>query len=378
MESKENCTEVICSSSEKYLVRFSEKVFDLNNNILQEILGERQLFVFLSPTVYKIYGKSIKEYFKKYSKDYYIAVLKTGEKNKNLESISKIVEFTKKYDVNRKSLFIAIGGGILTDMVGFAASIVRRKVDYLRIPTTLVGQIDAGIGIKTGVNFSGKKNFIGAFHPPIACINDISFLKTLNQKEIFCGLAEIIKMAIIKDKELFNLIERSIKEFKTTNILKSKYINRINYLAVLKMLEELEKNFYEKDLKRLVDFGHTFSPIIEEKTNYLVPHGLAVAMDILLSTEISYQLKLISFEDKERIFKLFKDYGYAFFHEQCFTKENMYIALKNAEEHRGGNINLVVPVAIGEAKFIEKMSDIPLNIIENAIVNIIKGGKKYV
>ena len=189
-----------------YPVYFSEGIFNLKdrkNDCLIKICKGRKILVVIDKNVNKIYGKGIKRFFD-YSKiEYSLWKLNASEDCKNIEKIENLCSVAKHFGMQRDSIFIAIGGGVTMDIVGFTAFIYRKKIPYIRIPTTLVGIVDAGVGVKVGVNFDGSKNFLGGYYPPLAVFNDQSFLKTLTSKEIKCGLFEILKMAIIKDRRLF-------------------------------------------------------------------------------------------------------------------------------------------------------------------------------
>lgn len=208
--------------------------------------------------------------------------------------------------------------------------------------------MDAGVGVKTGINFDGSKNFLGGFYPPYAVFNDRSFLKTLTLKEIRCGLYEILKMAIIKDEILFALIKERYMDF-----LKKQFdsaTDKIIYKATQYMMEELEKNLFEADLKRLVDFGHTFSPFIEIFSEYTIPHGEAVGIDILISSFISFNRNILSKKDLNRVVALIKLIGFT--EKYTLPKQKaLHDSLDEIRKHRAKSLNLVLPSEFGKAIF---------------------------
>lgn len=355
-------------SSIKYDILLSNILLDNGNNALERYINDRDLLIVVSNKVNTLYGEKIKKLFDNVAKVSFL-IIETGEHNKNFKNIIKILEAAQKVNLSRNGLLIAIGGGILMDMVGFAVSMYRRKVDYLRIPTTLIGQIDAGIGIKTGINFNNSKNFIGSFYPPIACINDPKFLSTLSKKEIQNGLAEILKMAILCDSVLFDLVENNFNKLISTKFQCSCAME-VNYRAIYEMIRELKPNFYEHSLKRLVDFGHTFSPFIETYSNYRISHGFAVALDIAISTEISFILGKIDLKDKDRILDLFMKIGLKIYDEETFNSNLMWESLEKITAHRGGNLNLPIPTKIGSATFLYDINDISCGILDKAIKSL--------
>ncbi|AHX21661.1 MULTISPECIES: sedoheptulose 7-phosphate cyclase [Bacillus cereus group] len=367
--------EIVLNDSESidYDVILTEGIFDKSNVTIKNYCKDRTFLIVMSPTVFELYGKEINEYFNYHFEDnkFEIITIPTSEKNKNMENILNICKAGKDFGLDRKSLMIAIGGGILMDMVGFAASMYKRKMNYIKIPTTLVGQIDAGIGIKTGINFYESKNFLGSYHPPIAALNDVNLLKTLDKVDILCGLAEIIKMAIVRDEKLFELIENNHKELIEFNFQKNKLVSsEVNQLSILRMLEELHGNLHEHVLARLVDFGHTFSPFIEVYTDYKVPHGIAVALDIAISTEIMYLKDGITKENRDRILNLLFDTGLKIYHEESYETKFMWESLEGILLHRGMDLNLVVPTGIGKATFIKSIDDLNINLLEKALSNL--------
>ncbi|MEK5521662.1 sedoheptulose 7-phosphate cyclase [Heyndrickxia sp. FSL W8-0423] len=354
-------------------VYLDRQIFNIDNHLIKETIKEKKCLIIISETIEKLYLDKIKNYFNFHLQEYQyrIITIKTTEINKNINNVLKVCESGMDFGLDRKSLMVGIGGGILLDIVGFAASMYKRKLNYLRIPTTLLAQIDAGIGIKNGVNHKTSKNILGSFHNPVATINDISLLKTLDKENLMAGLAEIIKMALIFDLKLFELIESNFN-----NIIDSKFNDvdsigtKINEIAISLMQRELEKNYYEKDLERLVDFGHTFSPFIEESTNYSIKHGLAVAMDIAISTEISFLMGLISGTSRDRILNLLLNIGYDLVDKSNLDIDELYKSLDKISLHRGGNLNLILPIEIGKACIIKNISDLNYSCLQEAIKNL--------
>lgn len=349
---KKNNNKLILNQNLKinYPVYFSEDIFNLKDrkNCLIKICKGKKIMVVIDKNVNKIYGKEIKRFFDENKAEYLLWELNASEDYKNIEKVTSLCSVAKEFGMQRDSIFIAIGGGITMDIVGFTAFIYRKKIPYIRIPTTLVGIVDAGVGVKVGVNFDGSKNFLGGYYPPLVVFNDQSFLKTLTSKEIKCGLFEILKMAIIKDRGLFELIKKHYKEFFEKEF--NSYTHEINYSAAFLMMEELEKNLFETNLQRFVDFGHTFSPFLETASNYVIPHGEAVGIDILLSSFISFNKKLIKKLEFDEIFKLIRTIGFSKKYVLPNAKK-LHASLNEIRKHRAGNLNLVLPVEIGSAVF---------------------------
>ena len=340
---------------------------------ITSVIKNNKLLIFISPTINKLYGKKIDKYLQNFDNIFKITEIMTGEINKNLKTIEQMYKVAFNFSLDRKGIIIGIGGGVLLDMVGFVASTFRRKVKYIRVPTTLLAQIDAGVGIKTGINYLDNKNSIGSFYPPLLVINYVGFINSLNLINIQSGLAEILKMAIICSSGLFNKLFFAIdiyyKNFDREQIVK------INEISICAILDYLKKDFYENDLKRHLDFGHTFSPFFEEFSRYRINHGMAVALDISLSSEISYIIGLLNEDNRNKIFELFCQLKLPM-HSNIFNSNLIWQSLKKIELNRGGKINLLLPSKIGEVVFIEDINKINESIIQMAINNIIvKKGK---
>ncbi len=346
----------------QYEVINSKDIFSSDNRKLYEFCKDRKCLVIISETIYRLYSYKIFHYFKDIilNNQMEIITIKTGEKNKDISNVLNIINSAKSFKLDRKAALIGIGGGILLDIVGFAASMYRRRIDYVRIPTTLIGQVDAGIGIKTGVNYCGTKNFIGAFYPPTLVVNDIDLLKTLSKSDFSAGLSEIVKIGLVCDKYLIEILEEHSDSILDAypNGENEEVLIKINEIAIVRMLEQLSNNFLEKKLERLVDFGHTFSPFIEESSDYHIQHGHAVALDMAISTELSYQKGYITEYERIRIHTLLHKLGLNLYNSEVFVLEKMWKFLEEVILHRGNKLNLVVPYGIGKGCFIRDIEEI--------------------
>ncbi|KAL0978642.1 hypothetical protein UPYG_G00173250 [Umbra pygmaea] len=228
-------------------------------------------FVVMDQTVYNLYGCQLTDYLEARNVLYQILPLPTTEENKSMELVMKILDEVHKFSLDRRTEpIIAIGGGVCLDIVGLAASLYRRRTPYIRVPTTLLSYVDASVGAKTGVNFANCKNKLGGYVPPVAAFLDRSFLQTVSRQQISNGLAEMLKMALMKHKGLFELLETHGQllldsKFQSNSGLEdNKDIASLSTrMAIETMLEELAPNLWEDDLDRLVDFGHLISPELE-------------------------------------------------------------------------------------------------------------------
>lgn len=338
--------------------------------------GARRLIV-LDANLVNDYREGIESYFLFHKIDAQIFVLNCDESTKNLESTLAVVDALDEFHIARRSEpIIAVGGGVLLDVVGFAASIYRRGVPYIRVPTTLIGLVDASVGAKTGINYKVRRNRLGTYYPPLASYLDKSFLKTLEKKHISSGLGEILKMAVVKDYHLFELLERYGPELLASNFdhpVADEVIKR----ASEGMIEELEPNLWEKNLKRLVDFGHSFSPIVEMKSIHeghgpSLEHGEAVTLDVLFSCVISHQRNGLPFDDLLRVFEVTKRMGLPTTHPLFTDTDVLEEALADTMKHRDGDQNLPIPIRIGESSFLNTLTSGEIAIAAESMFSIQK------
>ncbi len=229
-----------------------------------------------------------------------VVTIKDGEEYKNLATVEEILNQLFAYRLDRKSTLIALGGGVIGDMTGFCASLYQRGIDFVQIPTTLLAQVDASVGGKTGVNNAYGKNLIGAFYQPRAVYIDTKFLETLPAREFRAGVAEMIKMAVMFDKDFFDSIEK--EDLSDPKILKT-FIKRCVELKA-QVVNEDEK---EAGIRAVLNYGHTFAHVIEKETHYTTYlHGEAVAIGMMMANELALEIGLLSLHDALRIAKLLK------------------------------------------------------------------------
>lgn len=274
-------------------------------------------------------------------------VLPAGENNKNLESVSKVWGFLSQNGADRKSLLINIGGGMLTDLAGFAASTFKRGIDFLNIPTTLLSQVDASVGGKTGINFNGLKNEIGTFKDPVSVIIDTEFLKTIERQNFLSGFAEMIKHGLIKNTD--HLDE-----------LKSFDLENINYKSLLQIIQNSVnvKEYFvlndptEKNIRKGLNFGHTTGHAFESlamEQNRPVLHGFAVAWGMI--TELFLSVKTCGFneaESRDLTQWLLNIYGKFEIGENDF--ERLFELMTHDKKNESGRINFTLLAEPGKMK----------------------------
>ena len=251
-----------------------------------------------------IYKKKILNSLKKY--ETINLSFNASEKAKSLKSVNFFLNKLLSKNFNRSDLIIGIGGGITGDLSGFAASIFKRGINFISIPTTLLSQVDAAVGGKTGVNSSFGKNLIGSFSQPKLVISDTSFLKSLTRKEMVCGYAEILKHAVINDKKFFNWLKLNTKYIFSHH--SKKLIYAIKKSCNIKLFF-VNKDVNEKNLRMILNFGHTFAHAIEVKNNYSknITHGEAVLAGMILATKLSVTKKVCNRKTLNELMKIYKE-----------------------------------------------------------------------
>ncbi len=367
---------VTAQQSVIYDVRLKDGLFDVHHRDLLEVGSGRRSkrlrrFVVVDETVDAIYGDRIRRYFAAHEVETHILTLGASETKKTMESVLAVVDGIDAFGISRRhEPIIAIGGGVLLDIVGLAASLYRRSTPYIRVPTTLVGIIDAGIGAKTGVNYSSSKNRLGSYFPPKVVFLDRTFLASLEPRQLSNGLAEILKIALVKDLRLFELLEehgeRLIEDRFQDNTAAEEVLER----AIHGMLEELQSNLWEEHLERLVDFGHTFSPLLEMRALPSLLHGEAVNIDMALSTALSVGRGLVSPAEGDRILSTMRTLRLPTWHRLC-QPELLWDALQEVVAHRDGLQRMPLPVGIGVATF---FNDLQRSEIDEAVELLAAGG----
>lgn len=332
------------------------------------LMLDAPVLVVTTPTVYRHYGAAIERYFSRsgHAPQRRIEVLNVTEASKELVAVSQVCDWAQSMNLRRGGQMVAVGGGVCMDVVAFAASIFRRGVVSVKVPTTLIGLIDAGIGIKNGINFRGKKSALGSFYPPRKTVIDAGFLATLPEAQLRDGLSEALKMALIADP----LLVQTLHEYGPTLVVE-KMANQVGdgiiRSSIQCMLVQLSDNLFEVDgYERLVDFGHTFSPYVEAKSGYTISHGAAVAIDMAISTVIARELGQLSEPREMYILNIITRLGLPV-HSHVLDAEEMHGSLANVVSHRDGQLNLVVPCEGGGCDFVRDLESVPSMLLQRCI-----------
>lgn len=305
-------------------------------------------------TVNELYGNEIRRVLAGSNRQVETVILEASEKQKDMKTLEDLVSSFEDLRVRRRNdLIAAAGGGIILDIVSFAANLFRRGIPCLRIPTTLVAAIDAGIGVKNAINFRQRKSRLGTYSPPYAVVVDPRFLSTLPDRQIRNGLAEALKISLVADRVLFELIEDNALRLVMTK-LRFPAGGELIRRSIRAMLLELSPNLYEQTLERSPDYGHTFSPVFEFALDNL-QHGEAVALDMAIATALAVVLGVLDIEDAERVLAVQRALGLPIVHDDI-TVQMLVRGVEDAKKHRGGQLRMPILRGIGQVMFLEDVS----------------------
>jgi len=312
----------------------------VGKDLLQEVkefcqkLGQR-VVVITDPFLEHSYGKKLAE-----TLSGELLVTLSGEKAKSQETVGEIITKLLERGLGRDTVLIALGGGVTTDLVGFIASIYMRGVDLILMPTTLLAMVDASIGGKTGINTPFGKNLVGTIYPPKAVFTDLNFLSTLPKNQWVNGLAEILKMGLIRNHSLWNLAQKSGKDLELIE------------MAVKEKIAVVEEDPNEQSLRRILNFGHTIAHGLEAVADYSIEHGEAVAIGSLVEAHLSKELGYLSESEFSEIEK-----GYRLFSlklPKSYDRDKFLEALSHDKKKAKGKLRFVLIDRIGHAIEFEK------------------------
>jgi len=336
------------TGSQRYPIFIGNNILDKIKKILKEnFINFNQCLVIVDKNVpKKLMGKVLSSLPKKKISLYYF---NSSEKNKNQKSIENIISILLNKNFNRNDCVISVGGGITGDVSGFAASIFKRGLKFINIPTTLLSQVDSSIGGKTGINSKYGKNLIGSFYQPSLVISDIIFLKSLPKREVICGYGEILKHAIIADKKFFNFLD--INGSKILN-LESPFIERAIFKSCSIKKKVVEADEKELGIRKILNFGHTFAHAYEATLGYSkkLNHGEAVILGIKTVAKFSLINNILNIKEFSLIENHLNKLGLPRKINKFFTIKNLNKILSFMKKDKKNNtdkVNLVLLKKIG-------------------------------
>ncbi|NMG21993.1 sedoheptulose 7-phosphate cyclase [Brasilonema bromeliae] len=347
----------------EYSLIYVDGVFAIKNPQLAEAYKKfGRCLVVVDANVNKHYGSQIEQYFKYYDIDLTVFPITITEPNKTIESFEKIIDALAQFKLVRKEPVLVVGGGLITDVAGFACSAYQRSSNYIRIPTTLIGLIDASVAIKVAVNHKKLKNRLGAYHASQNVFLDFSFLGTLPTAQVRNGMSELVKIAVVNNKEVFDLLDKYGEELLSThfgNIDATPEIkdvaHRVTYESIKSMLNLEVNNLHELDLDRVIAFGHTWSPTLELAPRVPIFHGHAVNIDMAFSVTLAARRGYITTQERDRILSLMSRLGLALDHP-LLDEELAWRATQSITCTRGGLLRAATPRPIGNCFFVNDLT----------------------
>jgi 3-dehydroquinate synthase len=357
-----------------YGVYFTQSLFSLTNNTFKDALlkdertDARKVLMVVEKGVACAFPdliNQIKTYFS--TNNAYMQLcgepmlMIGGEASKNDRSlVDKVVNAINDFGVDRHSYVAVIGGGAVIDMVGFATTIAHRGIRLIRIPTTVLAQNDAAVGVKNSINAYGKKNFIGTFTPPYAVINDSDFLIKLDDRDWRCGIAEAVKVALIKDKVFFDKLKADAPKLAARDL--SAMQELIYRCAEMHLQHIAGKDPFERGSSRPLDFGHWAAHKLEYLSNYAIRHGEAVAIGIALDCTYSWLKGYLTKAELDEILAVLHAVGFKLFDNHLLAKEtdgtlSLIRGLNEFREHLGGRLTIMLLDKIGHGFEINEMDD---------------------
>jgi 3-dehydroquinate synthase len=307
---------------------------------LSSYLPHGKAIIITDKNVHRLYHKELA--------GYPVITIGLGEKNKTLQTVEYIYKKLVELEADRSTFIAGVGGGIVCDITGFAASTYMRGLRFALVPTTLLAQVDASVGGKNGVNFNGFKNMIGVFNQPEFVICDMKLLKTLPKKEILCGFAEIVKHALITDAKMFDFLEKNLRNALALN---SRIIEELVYMSVIIKSDVVNQDEREKGFRRILNFGHTLGHAIE-KCSDTYSHGEAISIGMLAISALSVRKGWLNPEEHTRIEMLIRSIGLPV--RVRIPASSIEEAMRKDKKREGKSIHVVCLKGIGNTT-VEKM-----------------------
>jgi len=322
--------------------------YDITIDALPDLSFDTKVVIVTNPTVAGFHLEKLLS--KVTAPQLHVVTIPDGEQYKTLETVENILNECFEHKLDRKSLLIAFGGGVIGDMTGFTASLYQRGIDFIQIPTTLLSQVDASVGGKTGVNNKYGKNLIGAFYQPKAVYIDPAFLETLPKREFAAGFAEIVKMAVMFDKAYFDFL-------KTADLSDESQLKEAIRRSVELKAWVVNQDEKEAGIRAVLNYGHTFGHVVENETNYTTYlHGEAVAIGMVMANALAVDLGLMTAEEADEVRSLLESADLpTSYHIKDIDDfyEHFFLDKKSANN----SIKFILPNGIGGHKIVKDLDE---------------------
>ncbi len=332
-----------------YPICFEENFSNLAQAMRAEGLVDRKICIVTDSNVGPLYESAVEEVLRKVSSDISVFTFEAGEKNKNLDTVSSLYQTLIQNGLDRKSLLVALGGGVVGDLTGFGAATYLRGIDFIQIPTTLLAQVDSSVGGKTGVDFQQYKNMVGAFHQPKLVYMNLSTLTTLPAEQFACGMGEILKTGLICDGEFFRFVCREQESIKALDMKLT--------AAMVRRCCEIKAGVVERDPKEqgeraLLNLGHTVGHAVEKLKNFTLLHGQCVGAGLVAAAYLSMKRGLLNEQEYQEICRGCADYDLPI-HVDGLIPQDVLAATKKDKKMEQGHIKFILMDGIGKS-FIDK------------------------
>ncbi len=333
-----------------------------NGEIAEGLARFGRCLMVVDEAVDELYGEQIEEYFRHHELALTRVPVRIAEVDKSLSTLEHIVDAFGDFGLIRSEPVLVVGGGLTTDVAGFACASYRRRTNYIRVPTTLIGLIDASVAIKVAVNHRHLKNRLGAYHASQTVILDFSFLSTLPSAQVRNGMAELVKIGVVGNRRVFHLLDDHGEELLRTGFGQSEdgdalqpIAHEVTDQAIRSMLDLEVPNLHELDLDRVIAYGHTWSPTLELAPHAPMLHGHAITVDMAFSATLAARRGYITAADRDRILGLMSRLGLAI-DSPYLTSELLHRATDSIIQTRDGLLRAPVPRPIGSCFFVNDLT----------------------
>jgi len=344
-----------------YDILISRNILSKVGEFISNILEPSRIIIITHPSVRKLFGDEIESGLANVGYSPNLIEIPEGETSKSLRQVELIYDRMLELKCDRKSVLIALGGGVVGDLTGFTAATFQRGIPFIQIPTTLLSQVDSSVGGKTAVNHPRGKNMIGAFYQPKLVVIDLNTLSTLPKNQLRAGLSEVVKYGVIANEKLFIFLENNIKKILCLDSKCLEYIVKTSCAIKARIVEKDER---ESKYRMILNFGHTFGHAIETLTNYTeYLHGEAISIGMVQAALLSVESGLCNKELPKRITNLLKEFGLPT-QEHDLKSKDIIESMRHDKKNSHNKFRFVLPKAIGSVDIID---DVPETLIQSVL-----------
>lgn len=328
-----------------YDIVYENSFSQLTSELEKFEVANKKLCIITDSKVNGFYGDEVLELLKGCCKEVQLFVFPDGEKSKNLDTVKAAYEFLIQHKFDRKDMLVALGGGVVGDLTGFVAATYLRGIDFIQVPTTLLAQVDSSVGGKTGVDFDQYKNMVGAFYMPKLVYMNLSVLKTLDDRQYYSGMAEVMKYGLIKNAGFYEWIIENMYEIheRDLDILEDMVVKSCTYKKLI-----VEKDPTEKGDRALLNFGHTIGHAVEKAMNFEMLHGECVALGCVAAAYISWKKELLSMDEYYEIRDMFVPFNLPISIENINPEQILELTTSD-KKTEGDKIKFIVLKKVGKA-----------------------------